>query len=645
MKDIVPKDRRLKGLSAFFSVFVTIALSINLGAKSESFTGLYKLFNNLIASLSSYDISRIFLLILFYFFFLYCIGILKQAESIKKEIICAGIPALLFGIFMAIGYSYKSKGNWSLVFGNAAQLLKAGTYSLGYAILFFFGIVMLFHLFDKWNIYEAGKEINTKHKYIRQYFACLEKKPFVTSFLTMLVCYIPYMIMSFPGILMGDAYSQIAQGYNLETYQIYFELISDNVKLNNSHPVLHTVLIHICLRIGELFNNFNLGLGLYSLIQIVFVLAVIAWLFSFLKELGISMKIRVIFMLYYVLHPRVSAYMYLMTKDVIFTAFLMAFFTIIFRILRGEENKKMYAYLAGSILGTMLFRNDGIIIVLPTVLGMILGYKKLRKQFCFAAAGILVFSFLWNSVLLPGLQITGSGRRDTLSFPFQQTARYIRDAGDEVTEEEKQAIDKILRYDTLADKYNPTLSDPVKATFREKTATTEDMLNYFKVWFQMFLKHPDIYAQATLHHKYDMLYFNSGKANNYSYSLSTKRMADVNNVPDDKLPVQLSYPESLKWARDWYETLREGLFSLPVINILMVPAAYINLFVLWIFYGIRKKCNTFFVLGLPVFIQLILIFFGPCNATYFRYVYPIVMLLPIMLLVGLHTVKQEKTCS
>lgn len=117
MSDIFPKDKASRWCSILCAVIVTVGLSVNLGVKSASFSGLYVFLNNMIAALGIYDIRNIFEVFLFYFLFLYGIGILKKAENLKKEVICAGLPALLFGVFMSIGYSYKSKGNWSLVFG------------------------------------------------------------------------------------------------------------------------------------------------------------------------------------------------------------------------------------------------------------------------------------------------------------------------------------------------------------------------------------------------------------------------------------------------------------------------------------------------------------------------------------------------
>ena len=55
---------------------------------------------------------------------------------------------------------------------------------------------------------------------------------------------------------------------------------------------------------------------------------------------------------------------------------------------------------------------------------------------------------------MPVNKITPSSIRETLSIPFQQTARYVSNYEDEVTEKEKKTIDKVLVYDTLKDDYN-----------------------------------------------------------------------------------------------------------------------------------------------------------------------------------------------
>ena len=84
--------------------------------------------------------------------------------------------------------------------------------------------------------------------------------------------------------------------------------------------------------------------------------------------------------------------------------------------------------------------------------------------------------------------------KEMFSAPMQMSARYIRDHGDEVTEEEREALELFFNdYDNVAANYDPTCADPVKnMVFVEK----KNLPTYFSTWFKMGLKHPGTYFDA-----------------------------------------------------------------------------------------------------------------------------------------------------
>ena len=55
------------------------------------------------------------------------------------------------------------------------------------------------------------------------------------------------------------------------------------------------------------------------------------------------------------------------------------------------------------------------------------------------------------------------------------------------------------------------------------------MIAYFKVWFQMFLKHPGIYVQATMNNIYDYFYPGGIVSYRYSEGQSINNMDALNN--------------------------------------------------------------------------------------------------------------------
>ena len=93
------------------------------------------------------------------------------------------------------------------------------------------------------------------------------------------------------------------------------------------------------------------------------------------------------------------------------------------------------------------------------------------------------------------LDIPAGSVGEALSVPMQQTARYIRDYGNEVTDDERTAIEKVLDCDAIAQSYMPELSDGVKQYY--KNPGKGDLTRYMLVWAKMLLKHPVCYFEAT----------------------------------------------------------------------------------------------------------------------------------------------------
>ena len=136
-------------------------------------------------------------------------------------------------------------------------------------------------------------------------------------------------------------------------------------------------------------------------------------------------------------------------------------------------------------------KNQGIYIALVTLVFCVICLKKYRiKILVTMFVPIFIFQFAYTGLLFKAARVSTVGKQEALSVCFQQTARYVKYHGDEVTGEEEAAIKKVLAYKKLAKKYQPALSDPVKGTYKSQDTST-DLKNYFKVWLQMGVKHPD----------------------------------------------------------------------------------------------------------------------------------------------------------
>lgn len=611
-------------------VFSVLALRMNLDIQEgENWLLMF------LRSLESIEIFDLILFPLLYGFYRRVLEICDRAEAS-----CA-VPAALFSFFMVMGYSFYKHNGWDLVLGSKFQFFKSLTAFLGWFFLFYFSISWLFYQMDR--IKSGYRKEKRANRLITQYFISLRKHPFRTCFLTLLLAYLPYMILSWPGILSTDSRRQIIEGYGF---------LTSGSGLKNHHPVVHTLFLSVSVAVGEgLFHSANAGVFLYCCIQAGLMFAAVSWLIRLLAELGVPDKWMVLTMLFFILAPRNQNYLFLAAKDACFASFLMVYITQLFRLLTGTfggaQGKTRHMMLFGcAAAGVFFMRQDGVYLLLITFLAAAVFQPGNRKQWMRFGIGTAMFFLLYQAVILPGLGISPSSRREMLSIPFQQTARYVRDAGDEVTEEEREAISSILDYEHLAELYNPNLSDPVKGTFREE-ATGEEMKAYFRVWFQMLFKHPDIYVQATMNNLYGYFYPNGYTANLYDYKKSAEQMEKLNEALGGEYGLHVSYPEALESARNDYEAFREAVFKLPVLSAFLNPACYVWTLLLWFFWCIRKKDKPALVTTIPLMSFLLVCMAGPAYGWYFRYLYSLSVCLPAVILPGLYRTRaaEKKVCS
>ncbi len=533
--------------------------------------------------------------------------------------------ALIFALFMVFGRSFEKTDSWGLIIGSATDCLLSLVQGVCWYLVFYIAIFYLYRFLDETSVSSEPAHAHDKKnsgliraagRLARMYMTLLRQHPVRTVFCTMMIVNIPYMVLSYPAIFMGDTGYQISQGFN-------------EAGLTNHHPVVHTLFLSLFLRIGEMIGSCNIGIFLYCLVQTVFLCAVIAYAVGALVEIKANNVLTVGIVLYYCIHPRISSYLFLVAKDVFYSAFLTLFYILLFKLIQSGLLKRKwdYAVFALSIIGVTVFRNDGKYVIIFTLL-IALFYKKFRwAAFSYLVLAVLTSAGL-SEILFPLLDVEPGSVREMLSVPFQQTARYVRDAGDDLSDSEIEIIDHVLDYESLASSYDPDISDPVKGTYH---GTPEDLKEYFGVWFQMLLRHPGIYVQATMNNYYQYFYPGQTSLNYFSYGWGEYKMEELNK----SLQTDYHLPKNLNDARNSFEMLREDIFNLPLLFLLKSPAFYIWAALLFLCYCLRRKCLPGIIYCAPMFVQLLIFITGPTNGYYCRYEYPMLIYLPVVLVLGL----------
>lgn len=571
-------------------------------------------------SLNGYNILWLIFLPILYKYYKNVFFLNKKNRSIR-------VPAVLFSFFMLFGKSFELAGSWKLIYADPAQVIKSFISGIGYYALFYCAIYYIFEALE--NRKHIAGYANSSG-IMRSIF---EKRSFLISFLIIIIVWTPYFIAHSPGMFMYDTGMQILQYFNIEDSTAkYLNLLSEDVKLNNHHPVLHTLFLGGCVKIGQLlFQSDNIGYYIYALIQMLISAGTIAYSIHYMTKKQVPYWFRTGTLIFYCIVPAFANWAILGTKDTLFACIILLYVIDLVEMIENPEtvfkNRKKIIRLFFLLIACSLLRNNGIYVILLSFPFLVLLHKKYIKHVILVGTGVFILYYGFNNLLLPNLQITGGSVREALSIPFQQTARYVRDYGYDVTEEEKRAINAILQYDLLAVKYNPDLSDPVKKLFNED-ADSEDLSCYFRVWFLMFLKHPDVYVQATMNNVYGYFYFSKEATPIYNWIWAEECMDRVNISAG----FEFGFIDSLEPMRNFFYEYSKIFKKIPGLSLLHSSAIYSWILILGIAFAVRIKDGKYLIGYAPLIALLIFCIISPSNGNrYFRYSYPIAYCLPVVL--------------
>ena len=551
------------------------------------------------------DNSFLLYLVFVIFLFLYY---KKYLYSLKyNKIFC--FLSLLFSLFMVIGYSFDVTDSSDLIFGSWFLFFLSLLKIVGYFIFFNVTINVIFNFIKEYDFPDFVK----KNKLLLLF----EKNPFLFSCILLLICYLPYMIAYYPAVINYDAANQIKEVMGIHTrYMDSVVLINENVFITNFNPVIHTLLLGGLFKFGYNLGSVNFGLFLYSILQTALVIMTFSYAIYFMKKQGIKSKYLIISLLIFALVPVFPMYAMTTVKDVIFSCLILLLVIYIYKFIINDVLKKDYFIFFVIVLFMMLFRNNGLYILLLVFPFMVIVLRDKRKILILIFALSLLSYFGYNR-LLTYFEITNTSIREALSIPFQQTARLVKYKEDIIEESDKNIIDVILDYDTLADRYEPDLSDNVKNKYN-KYATSDDLKRYFIVWFKYLLKEPMIYIDATLNNIYGYFYPNTAQwylYNNYNTKLEEAGFDYHFN--------------DLDVVRNALGGFSSAYSRIPFLG-LIVNIGFTSWTYLFLLYSLIVTKNKKYIFTLsPGFVLLLTCIAGPAN-TYFRYILPLTFTLPVI---------------
>ncbi len=517
------------------------------------------------------------------------------------------VLASLFSVFTLIGKSYTQLGNWDFIFYNGRQFVIAVIAFIGHFILFEFCICGLFRFLDSKKIFFCNSNTRSEKDSLNG------SKYFLFSFIIISLCWLPFLIIYLPGSVPHDGYQQINMAFGI-------------VEFSDNHPWAVTLFMGALMRIGRVVSD-NFG---------VFLVVITFYVLEALCYSIICYKIRkwkaprlfyIAVLLFFSVVPVFGAYAQALIKDGIFMAFVALFITLytecclscLHIIPKIDIKKQMcFLFIVGFIV--CLTRKNGIYMVLPADVLLCVFFDKGKKRVALLLSALLALSYFSVNEKIPAaIGIEPGSVKEMLSIPFQQTARYLKEYPDDITEEEAEAIEKVLRLD-VGERYFPEVSDPVKNTFH---SGEEDLAEYFKVWRTMFWRHPGVYLEATIHNAYGYYYpfYNFSRLQPYQFYIKGEPIAtgdfDIHYIMPEKL-------------RNWMANYAMIWRNMPGLAQLLNPGFYSWVLLLicgYTVYSHRYKRMLLFVTPL---LNIVIYIASPVNG-FLRYAMPLLACMPVLI--------------
>lgn len=609
------------------------------------FLFLYKLNSQIASSVSGKGTIIVAMTVLFFFAFLYFFKI-NPLTKIKGDIALS----LFFSVMYTGGRAFSYNDSLSSLISPRFNILKTMILVIGFAAFYLLLIRLLYTMIHSF------KDISPKWTILHVY----NKHPFLSVYLVILLMWSIHLIMRYPGAMSYDNWRQLAYYMGYDTY-------------TTAQPIFHTWLFGTFIRFGLITGSSNIGLFLFILFQSFFMAAVLAYTLLIMTSWHTPRWLRLLTLCIYCIAPYFAGYAAFPIKDYLFVAGLLLW-TIEIICLLQKKNKSWFINKSGAdsrttfstgnnsgiqhvffwIIGAALMilcRKNGIYIyILTSFFIMLLFLRQIRKTPQAVILSIIVLTIpvvltsSINAAITDHYNVVQDSPKEMFSLPFQQTARFVRDYGDEISDDDKEIISKVLDYDNLPELYSEMTADPVKTTYHAQS--NKELLDYFSVWLKEFLMHPLCYVEATWNQNY---YIFMPDIDNIVYNQDCYfGSATYQDIDFDKY-IGFYIPPALEGAShticSWYKMLNE----LPIIGRLNNVAFYIMLmFTVLLFtkHDYKKMNREYLIVFMPCMISFIFILLAPLIQNQPRYAFPIIYSMPLLMAYNINTCKKANTkCS
>lgn len=288
-----------------------------------------------------------------------------------------------------------------------------------------------------------------------------------------------YLLAFYPGIMTSDS---LGQWNEMNTF-----------KLIDWHPVMHTLFNYLITRIWY-------SPAAIALVEILMISLTFGYAMYIFNNIGVNKRLLVLLSVLFPLFPPVGLMSICIWKDIPYSA--MIFLMTILLLSLHYNGSKLLAkptfivILVLCSFGILFFRHNGIIPFIATYIGLLITYRNFTKKIFILLISILLIFGIIKGPIYSAIGVQPTQKSEALGILVNSVGAVVRDNGN-ITDEQKEKLNKIMPYKLWGEKYNPYITDSIKFDKRFNSKILSDNpMDFIKLWLEIFKQNPGDVARA-----------------------------------------------------------------------------------------------------------------------------------------------------
>lgn len=429
------------------------------------------------------------------------------------------------------------------------------------------------------------------------------------------LAWLPYFLVYYPGLIYGDSMNSITEAMHQAPYENHF-------------PLFYTLFVELCLKIGMVFADITVGCAVYTVVQMVSLALLLAYMLCWMDNKGIPRVLTVFFLLVFCVVRYFPQHAVSMWKDPFFSVGLMFYSLKLFDLLASEgtlaKSGKYLLQCVLSILVICLSRNNGVYIIAFCMVVLFLislackNLQNVRRLVLLNLLSVICILILTGPVY--NRMKIGKDDIESFGIPLQQIARTVVYEGN-ISAADLEFLNELLPLERWDELYMPGLVDPIKwdAEF-DKDFFSRNKGEFLAVWLRTLLKNQQRYVEAWCLSTYGYWAPTLWELNEYTQNITS---GNINAAAEWHIDFGIRQTNLL--GDEGWKDICTLSTTAPASGLL----TWIVLFM--VLYAFVKRCGWYCLFFAPAIGNLITLLLASPSAYWPRYALVYLYMLPVIL--------------